>query len=92
MIKNIFDENEKRAQKIRVYKALLIEPMTMLEISNYTNIYRANICRYISEMEETGIVCLVTKRKCTISGHPFVGEYTADKGLFPLDNQLIMNF
>jgi hypothetical protein len=43
-------------------------------------------------MEETGIVCLVTKRKCTISGHPFVGEYTADKGLFPEDNQLIMNF
>jgi DNA-binding transcriptional regulator LsrR (DeoR family) len=92
MIKNIFEENEKRAQKSRVYKALLIEPLTMLEISNYTNIRRANICRYISEMEEAGIVCIIAKRKCTISGHPFVGEYTADKSLFPYDNQLIMNF
>jgi predicted transcriptional regulator len=91
-VKNIFEENEKIDQKSRVYKALLIEPLTMLEVAIYTNVRRANICRYISEMEEAGIVCLIAKRKCTISGHPFVGEYTANKGLFPLSNQMIINF
>lgn len=89
---NMFDENEFKNQKICVYKVLLKEPLTMLEIASLTNIRRANICRYISEFEELGIVAMMRKRKCTISGYPFVGEYTADKSLFPEDNQLNFDF
>lgn len=88
---NLFDDNN-RNQKKRVYNALLLEPMTMLEVSSYTNVRRANICRYVAEMEDNGLVCLVGKRKCTISGHPFVGIYTADKSLFLGNNQISMGF
>lgn len=84
----LFENNEFRNQKIKVFETLKTEPLTMLEISNLTNIRRANICRYVNEMEKKGIVAQVGVRKCTISGYPFVGEYSSDPDLFPVDNQL----
>ncbi len=86
------EENEFRNQKNKVYQALLYEPMTMLEVANLLNIRRANICRYVDKFEEKGSVVCIRKRRCTISGYPFVGEYTADADLFPEDNQLKFDF
>lgn len=88
---NLF-EDDSRNQKKRVYNALLLEPMTMLEVANYTDVRRANICRYVAEMEDNGLVCFLGKRRCTISGHPFVGIYTADKSLFLGNNQISLDF
>lgn len=85
---NLFEKNEFQNQKVRVYEALKIEPMTMLEVANYTNVRRANICWYIDEMKESGLVAMTGLRKCTISGYPYVGEYTSNPDLFPEDNQL----
>ena len=89
---SISEVNEYRNQKNKVYQALFHEPMTMLEVANQLNIFRANICRYVDEFEQKGLVVCTRKRRCTISGFAFVGEYTADPDLFPEDNQLKINF
>lgn len=89
---NFNDESNKKTQQKLVYKAFYREPLTMLEVSNELNIFRANICRYVDEWEKQGLIMCVRKRKCTISGHPFVGEYTTNPKLFPEDNQLTFDF
>jgi len=89
---NMLEENEYRNQKNKVYQALFHEPMTMLEVAYQLNIFRANICRYVDEFEEKGLVVCTRKRRFTISGYPFVGEYTANPDLFPEDNQLRFSF
>jgi len=50
-------------------------PLTMLQISEMTGIYRANICRYNAEMQKNGNLILVRKGICPISLHR-AGFYT----------------
>ena len=82
------EENYDRSQKNEVYKTLICEPMTMLEVANQLNIFRANICRHIDELRRKGLAVCIRKRRCTISGNAYVGEYSTDPSLFPEDNQL----
>ncbi|WP_282117736.1 hypothetical protein [Maribacter aquivivus] len=60
----------------------------MKELDVSTGIMRENICRYINELMRLGLVAVVRKRRCSITHHPNVKEYTADYNLFPKSNQL----
>jgi len=75
-----------QGQFIRVYQAFKDAPATMLMIANKTGILRANICRYVAEMERSGVIKLVNKKLCNVSKFR-AGYYTTDKSLFPKDNQ-----
>lgn len=77
-----------KVQLVTVYNALLIKPMTMKEVDVYTGIMRENICRYIDTLIEQGRIAMTKKRKCTITGHNHVMEFTANPELFPKSNQL----
>ena len=77
-----------KAQLQKVYNALKEKPMTMKETDIYTGVMRENICRYIDELFEQGKIAILRKRKCTVTGYPYVNEYTSNPHLFPKSNQL----
>lgn len=77
-----------KAQLRKVYEALMQKPMTMKETDVYTGVMRENICRYIDTLFEQGKIAILKKRKCTITGFPYVNEYTTNPDLFPKSNQL----
>ncbi|MBE7686269.1 hypothetical protein F7647_09385 [Tenacibaculum piscium] len=79
-------------QLTKVYDALKVKPMTMLEVDVFTGVMRSNICRYISSLREQNKVMIIRKRKCTISKYLYVNEYTTNPSLFPKSNQYVMNF
>ncbi|MCF7569477.1 hypothetical protein L3X37_14075 [Sabulilitoribacter arenilitoris] len=76
------------AQLKMVYKALMYKPMTMKEVDVFTGVMRENICRYIDTLLEQNKIAIIRKRKCSITGYPYVNEYTANPDLFPKSNQL----
>lgn len=71
-----------QAQKEKVFTALFSQPKTMLMVSIETGIFRANICRYITELEKENRVCIVQKGICSISKHR-AGFYSTNPNLFP---------
>lgn len=77
-----------KAQLRRVYDALSEKPMTMKEADVYTGVMRENICRYVSELMESGLIAIRKKRRCSVTGHSNVNEYTGNPDLFPNSNQL----
>ncbi len=79
-----------KAQLVRVYNAFKVKPSTMLEVAKATNVMRSNICWYVDDLIEQNRIAFIRKRKCTITGYPYVNEYTADIDLFPKSNQLKM--
>lgn len=76
------------AQLNKVYESLKIKPMTMKEVDVFTGVMRENICRYIDDLLTQGKIAKIKKRKCSITGYPYVNEYTANPDLFPKSNQL----
>lgn len=88
---NEFNQGKDKHFKVqlqRVYNALKEKPMTMKETDIYTGVMRENICRYIDILFEQGKIAIIRKRKCTITGYPYVNEYTTNPDLFPKNNQL----
>lgn len=77
-----------KAQFKTVYECLKIKPMTMKEVDVLTGIMRENVCRYIDDLLKQGKIAIIKKRKCKITGYPYVNEYTANPDLFPKSNQL----
>ena len=71
-----------QAQKQKVFAALYRQPKTMLMVSIETGILRANICRYVAELEKQDRIRLVRKSICPITKHR-AGYYTTNPGLFP---------
>jgi hypothetical protein len=72
-----------QAQLRIVYNAFKEKPMTMKEVDVCTGVMRENICRYVDLLLEQGNIALLRKRKCSITGYPYVKEYTANRDLFP---------
>jgi hypothetical protein len=68
-----------------VYQSLKERPKTMLEVSLETGILRANICRYIAEMEEKGQIQLIRKGYCPYTRFT-AGFYSTDEALFSKPN------
>ena len=81
-------DNKFKAQLAKVFQALKEKPMTMKEVDVYTGIMRENVCRYIDTLLEQERIAVIRKRKCNITGYPYVNEYTGDPSLFPKSNQL----
>lgn len=64
------------AQKETVYLAFS-HPKTMLQVSVETGILRANICRYVRQLEDENKISLLYKGICPISKHK-AGFYQND--------------
>ncbi len=80
---NLFDTQLKI-----VYSAFIEKPMTMKEVDIETGIMRENICRYVDILLEKGLIAIIRKRRCKITRHTLVNEYTGNPALFPKSNQL----
>ena len=75
-------------QLLKVYNALKVKPMTMKEVDIHTGIMRENICRHIDILLQQGRIAVIRKRRCAVTGYPYVNEYTGDPDLFPQSRQL----
>jgi hypothetical protein len=74
-------DNHFVSQYKTVYQSFLERPKTMLEVSIETGILRANICRYIAEMEEKGQIQVIRKGYCPYT-HFYAGFYSTDEAQF----------
>lgn len=70
-----------QAQASLVFAAFKKNPCTMLMVSFYPHIFRANICRLIAVWEKEGSIQLIRSGTCPISKHE-TGYYTTDRSLF----------
>lgn len=90
---NLHDKgNGSQAQYQIVYQSFKEHPKTMLDVSLETGILRANICRYVAEMEDKGLIQLLYK---TVDEHTkfTAGYYTTDKEFFnQVDHQQLKLF
>jgi hypothetical protein len=64
-----------------VYQSFKERPKTMLEVFLMTGILRANICRYVADMERKGLIKLIRKGYCPYT-HCVAGFYSTDEALF----------
>lgn len=64
-------------QRKTIFAAFYRQPKTMLMVSIETGILRANICRFIAELEKQGRIKLVRKGICPITKHR-AGFYTTN--------------
>lgn len=80
------------AQYQIVYQSFKEHPKTMLDVSLETGILRANICRYVADMEDKGLIQLLYKTEDENTRFT-AGYYTTDKELFKqIDNQQLKLF
>ena len=70
-----------RTQYQIVYQSFLERPKTMLDVFLQTGILRANVCRYVADMEDKGIIQLLYKKE-DIHTRFKAGYYTTNKELF----------
>ncbi|MCG8827620.1 hypothetical protein G1J88_04370 [Tenacibaculum dicentrarchi] len=85
-------DNQNKQELKKVWDALKLKPLTMLEVEFCTGIRRSNICRRIATLKLQNKVRFIRKRKCTISKHSFVGEYTANPDFHTNNsNQCVIN-
>ena len=89
---SFLNNDEFKNQRNRMYKALLEKSLTRYEVAKLINVDRANICRYVSYFFDRDLIAVTKKRRCTISGYPYVEELTTNRDLFPEDNQLYFDF
>lgn len=82
--------NEFRAQYQIVYQSFKERPKTMLDVSLETGILRANICRYVAEMEGKGLIQLLYKMEDEHTRFT-AGYYTTDKDLFRKEDSQQLN-
>lgn len=61
----------------KVIRAFYERPKTMLMVSDETGILRANICRYVAELEKKNLITLTDIKICPISKHR-AGFYTTN--------------
>lgn len=64
-----------------VYRSFLKKPKTMLSVAMETGIFRANICRYVAEMEEKGLIQLIYRAEDPIAQR-VAGYYSTNKEYF----------
>ena len=74
-------DNEFRLQYQIVYQSFNERPKTMLDVSLETGILRANICRYVANMKDKGLIQLLYKKNDQHTKFT-AGYYTTDKRLF----------
>ena len=85
-----YEDNHFVSQYKTVYQSFKERPKTMLQVSIKTGILRANICRYIAEMEEHGYIQVIKKGCCPYT-HFIAGFYSTDEALFSKPDVLQLN-
>jgi hypothetical protein len=83
-------DNHFVSQYQTVYHSFKERPKTMLQVSIETGILRANICRYIADMEEKGHIQIIRKGYCPYT-HFTAGFYSTDAALFTKSNVQQLN-
>lgn len=71
-----------KAQMKRVYKAFSETPKTMLQVSNETNVRRANICRYVGKWKKADKIGVAFLGVCPVSKKKGVQFLTTDPDLY----------
>ncbi len=79
-----------RTQYQIVYQSFKECPKTMLDVSLETGILRANICRYVADMENKGVIQLLYKSEDEHTKFT-AGYYTTDKTLFRQEDNQQLN-
>lgn len=74
-------DREFQAQYQTVYQSFKERPKTMLDVSLETEILRANICRYVADMDDKELIECLYKAKDKHTNFT-AGYYTTDKELF----------
>lgn len=74
-------DSDLRTQYKIAYQSFREQPKTMLDVSLETGILRANICRYVADMKNKGIIQLLYKTEDEHTKFT-AGYYTTDKSLF----------
>lgn len=74
-------DNDFVAQYKVVYQSFMERPKTMLDVFLETGILRANICRYVADMEEKGLIQLLYKMDDEHTKYK-AGYYTTNIALF----------
>jgi hypothetical protein len=74
-------DNKFHAQYQKTFRAFYERPKTMLMVSIETGILRANICRYVAEMERSNRIEKVETGVCPASKHK-AGFYTTNPNYF----------
>ncbi|MDY3790074.1 hypothetical protein [Bacteroides fluxus] len=82
--------NDFQSQYQIVYQSFKKHPKTMLDVSLETGILRANICRYVADMEDKELIQLLYKTEDEHTRSK-AGYYTTDKTLFRKDNNQQLN-
>jgi hypothetical protein len=72
---------DSRTQYQIVYQSFEECPKTMLQVFIESGILRANICRYVADMERKGLIQVIRKGYCPYT-HAVAGFYSTDKALF----------
>ncbi len=80
--KGQYKSNGLRPQFKIIFQAFYNQPKTMLMVAVETGILRANICRYVAELQKQNRISIVRKGFCPISKHR-AGFYTTNPELFP---------
>ena len=74
-------DSDFRTQYQIVYQSFAERPKTMLDVFLETGILRANICRYVADMEDKGLIQMLYKMD-DVHTRCKAGYYTTDKALF----------
>lgn len=78
-----FEDTQIKKQFDVVYEGFYSTPRTMKELSVFTGIDRANICRYCKRLRMQGKIAVVQKARCSITKYS-VSKYTTNPSLFLL--------
>ncbi len=89
---SFLNNDEFKNQRKKMFKALLETPLTRFEVAKLIDVDRSNICRYVAYLFDRDMISITKKRRCTISGYPYVEELTTNRDLFPEDNQTYFDF
>ena len=89
---SFLSNEECKNQRNRMRIALFEKSLTRFEVAKLIGVDRSNICRYVAYLFDRDLIAVTKKRRCTISGYPYVEELTTNKDLFPEDNQLNFDF
>ena len=66
------------------YLAFSEMPKTMAMVERETGIWRSNICRFVATMKRQGLIQLIRKDVCPITGMNNVGFYQTDANIQPV--------
>jgi predicted transcriptional regulator len=89
---SFLNEKEFKNQSKKMFNALFETPLTRFEVAKLIDVDRSNICRYVAYLFDRDLIAITKKRRCTISGYPYVEELTTNRDLFPEDNQTYFDF